>query len=181
MDPLSSAGAGIQRLDTGAGQVRSENKEESAKPPVDSLEKGTQDEEGLVHKMFRGIGKAVGGVMGSVSGAAKGGIQGAASEKPHELVGPEGTKLIRATGAAGGLITCAVAGLITGGIPGLVIGSVAGPIVGSALAGALPGALDGAYAASKGALKGTWDGMKNRRGTGRKVRGLGGFQDPQCP
>lgn len=136
--------------------------------PVDKVEQGAPQEAGLVHKGFRGLGKMVGGVLGTVPGAFKGGIKGAATEEPHQIVDPNGIKVLRATGAAGTTILTSMAGLMSFGIPGMLVGLVAGPILGSAFAESMPGALDGAYAATKGAVKGAWGGMKKGAEIGGK-------------
>lgn len=160
----------INAMGTGVPQIGLPKQQDAPPPqegtqePVDKVEKG---EEGFAHKVFRGVGKLVGGAIGILPGASYGAVKGAATEDPHSLVGVKETKILRAVGAGAGLVLGGIIAL-TGGPIAIVAGLVGGPIVGSAIAQGLPAAVDGGFAAAKGAAKGAWSGMKKGAEMGGK-------------
>lgn len=144
-------------------------KEQTIAAPKDQVQIGQKEEpkEGLLHKMFRGAGKAAGGFIGLPIGAASGAIKGAGSESVIQF-SPEVVKTFRAMGATFGLLAGLAMGSSMGPV-GLAVGAILGPVAGSTFGGAYVGAIDGLWAGAKGAVKGAKKGIKKGAELGGKT------------
>lgn len=157
MDSIRSASGAPVNVPQKAKKSPAPKKEKAASPALkDQVDIGRKEGPGIIHKMFSGAAKVVGGVIGTPIGAAKGGLDGAGAGAVH-TPSPEVTRFMRFAAATAGLVV----GLSMATTPvGFVVGGILGPIAGSAVGGAWNGLFDGAGAAAKGTFKGARAGAK---------------------